>query len=298
MKSKTPSIKDKIPSMKSKTPSYLSIITNIAIIMLIFIGAEIGSTRIAIKLMNSFSSNFSNLYEKYRSAGNIYSKYYIEVINSITVPMKLVEISIIITIFAIMIKIGLRDKQIVSINGLKKTVSIELMILSLSIGVISNIIVNIIPDNMINKSSAYKNLQRSYTKMSSIQLFIAIAILAPLVEEIVLRGMVLFEISRLNSLVAIIASAFIFAVLHGNIVQGIYAFAIGLFIATVDIKYNTILYGILMHSCMNIGSFVSSVISNKFLLITTTAILTTISVIIISINIRNRAVEWTSKYYL
>lgn len=277
--------------MKDKTPSILSVITNIAIIMLIFIGVEIESTRIAIKIMNSISSNFASLYEKYRSTNSVYSKYYIEVINSITIPMKLIEIGILIIIFAIMIKIGLRDKQIVSINSLKKTVSAELVIISLSIGVISNMIVNIIPDNIINKSSAYKSLQKNYTEMNSIQLFIAIAILAPLVEEIVLRGMVLFEISRLNNLVAIVLSAFIFAVLHGNIVQGIYAFTIGLFIAAVDIKYNTIIYGILMHSCMNIGSFVSSVISSRLLLIATTAILTTISVIIISINIRNRAAE-------
>lgn len=284
-------MRGKTSSMKDKTPSILSVITNIAIIMLIFIGVEIGSTKIAIKIMKSISGNFASLYEKYKSTGSIYSKYYIEVINSITIPMKLIEIGILIIIFAIMIKIGLRDKQIVSINSLKKTVSAELMILSLSIGVISNIIVNIIPNSIVNKSSAYKNLQKSYTKMNSIQLFIAIAILAPLVEEIVLRGMVLFEISRLNNLVAIVVSAFIFAVLHGNIVQGIYAFTIGLFIAAVDIKYNTILYGILMHSCMNIGSFISSVISSRLLLMTTTVILTTISVIIISINIRNRAVE-------
>ncbi|MCD8242127.1 MAG: CPBP family intramembrane metalloprotease [Lachnospiraceae bacterium] len=76
---------------------------------------------------------------------------------------------------------------------------------------------------------------------------------APAVEELVMRGLLdgrLREILRPSR--AIFFSALIFGVFHGNIVQGVYAFALGIFFAWLMERYRTIFVPILAHVSANL----------------------------------------------
>ena len=86
---------------------------------------------------------------------------------------------------------------------------------------------------------------------------ILFGIITPVAEELVFRGIVL---SRLNLgfgvTPAIILSALMFGIYHGNLVQGIYGTLMGLIIGYVYIKYDALVYPILVHSGANILVFV------------------------------------------
>ena len=56
--------------------------------------------------------------------------------------------------------------------------------------------------------------------------------------------------------VAIVISALIFGIIHGNVVQGIYAFIIGICLAYIYERYNTLLAAVLFHMSANLMSVI------------------------------------------
>lgn len=85
---------------------------------------------------------------------------------------------------------------------------------------------------------------------------IATVLLAPLGEELLCRG-IIFRLSGKVSKrfwVANCIQAFAFGVIHGNLVQGTYAFFIGLVLGYIYGKYHNIWYCMLLHGVINLMS--------------------------------------------
>lgn len=82
---------------------------------------------------------------------------------------------------------------------------------------------------------------------------ISTVILAPVVEELVFRGLTLrlFRRSGLSFLLANFLQAVIFGIYHMNLVQGMYAFLIGLVLGFVANHYHTLLASMLLHAVFN-----------------------------------------------
>lgn len=77
-------------------------------------------------------------------------------------------------------------------------------------------------------------------------------IAAPFVEELLMRGLVYARMRELASVrAAMITSSLIFAVFHGNVVQGVYAFGIGLFLAFLYERYRDIRIPMAAHAAAN-----------------------------------------------
>lgn len=85
---------------------------------------------------------------------------------------------------------------------------------------------------------------------------IAVAVAPALIEEFAFRGTVLQPLRRYGDRFAIVASAAVFAVLHGNLVQAPFAFIAGLGIGYAVCITNSIWTGILIHFCNNLYSVV------------------------------------------
>ncbi len=84
-----------------------------------------------------------------------------------------------------------------------------------------------------------------------------IGILAPVLEEIVFRGLLINKLRVYGEGLCIFASGFTFALLHGNLSQMLYAFALGMLFAYIALKTGTILYTIILHMIVNmLGSVV------------------------------------------
>ena len=132
-------------------------------------------------------------------------------------------------------------------------------VISLLIGMSSALFLNILfyITGLVNISSAFNKVSSDQASVGLIAGIILFGIITPVAEELVFRGIVL---SRLNLgfgvTPAIILSALMFGIYHGNLVQGIYGTLMGLIIGYVYIKYDALVYPILVHSGANILVFV------------------------------------------
>ncbi len=92
---------------------------------------------------------------------------------------------------------------------------------------------------------------------------LATVIMAPIVEEIMFRGITFTLAKRAgaNFVVANVIQAFLFAAYHMNFVQGSYAFVLGLFLGYTVKKYKTIYPAILTHLSFNLAANLLSAVS-------------------------------------
>ena len=82
-------------------------------------------------------------------------------------------------------------------------------------------------------------------------------VISPIAEEIVFRGIVYNRLRRNYSLnIALIYSAIFFGLYHGNVVQGVYGFLLGLLIAVMYEKYGSFLVPVILHGAANIAVYV------------------------------------------
>ena len=92
-----------------------------------------------------------------------------------------------------------------------------------------------------------------------------IAVLPGIFEEFVFRGLFYHSYRRRNILRASITSAFLFGLIHLNINQFLYAFAIGIIFSFVIEATGSIFSSVLMHFIFNANSVVIYYLSSKFL---------------------------------
>ena len=76
-------------------------------------------------------------------------------------------------------------------------------------------------------------------------------ILGPIMEEVMFRGFLLKRARLFGDRTAVIYTAVMFGLMHGNISQCLYATAIGLVFGYVAVKTNSIRYTILLHISVN-----------------------------------------------
>lgn len=81
---------------------------------------------------------------------------------------------------------------------------------------------------------------------------IVVSLLAPIVEELIFRGLVFKRIYAYSSKwPAIIISSLFFGAYHMNVVQGIYAFIVGFMFSLIYDKYKTIMAPVFAHMLIN-----------------------------------------------
>lgn len=93
-------------------------------------------------------------------------------------------------------------------------------------------------------------------------MILAIVVVAPVTEEIICRGVLLTVFRRFGNVFAVVGSSLIWALLHGNLVQGVPVFLMGLIFGMLALKSESIIPTIILHSINNlIALFESSAAS-------------------------------------
>ena len=88
---------------------------------------------------------------------------------------------------------------------------------------------------------------------SPIWLVILVAvIIGPIVEEIIFRKLLIDRLSVFGDLTAVIISAVLFGLFHGNFYQLFYAAGLGLILGYIYVKTGNLLYPTLMHMLINL----------------------------------------------
>ena len=88
---------------------------------------------------------------------------------------------------------------------------------------------------------------------------LAVAVLTPIVEELIFRGLIYRRMRWMIGVIpATVMSAVYFGIFHGNLLQGIYAFALGILLAYTYEKYHNILAPVSIHIGANLISVLIS----------------------------------------
>ena len=107
------------------------------------------------------------------------------------------------------------------------------------------------------ESEAFQNSEALlFSGPAALQLLF-IGLVIPVCEELIFRGLIYMRMrqyANVNS--AIMVQALIFALMHGNMAQGIYAFILGVLLAYVFEKYGSLKAPVLVHVSANLLSVV------------------------------------------
>ena len=110
--------------------------------------------------------------------------------------------------------------------------------------------------NMAGKDTTFVEVSDMITSNPLFVTIICAGILIPIVEEILFRGLIFNRIKcQYNFLAGLLISSLLFGIYHGNIVQGIYATLLGIFLGFAYHKTKSILIPIFIH--MGGNTFVS-----------------------------------------
>ena len=116
----------------------------------------------------------------------------------------------------------------------------------------------IITESVVSQIPMPEKIQQMFEQMVQLnfQGYLTIAIAAPILEELIFRGVVLKKfLQKYSPTKAIILSSVIFGIAHLNPWQFVGAFAIGLFIGWIYWKTKSVWPGIFMHFANNSFSF-------------------------------------------
>lgn len=106
--------------------------------------------------------------------------------------------------------------------------------------------------HLLEKSESYTQVAESqYGVWFPAGLFLY-GVVSPLAEEIVFRGVIYNRIKRHFSVkFSVILSALLFGIYHGNLIQGIYGFVIGILIAYAYERFGSFFFAFLFHAAAN-----------------------------------------------
>lgn len=101
------------------------------------------------------------------------------------------------------------------------------------------------------------------TALGMILFVVQIAFVPALIEEFALRGVIMQPLRKYGDRFAIVMSALVFALMHGNMVQAPFAFIAGIAIGYFVIATGSIWTGVLIHFANNIYSSLFSIAANN-----------------------------------
>ena len=126
------------------------------------------------------------------------------------------------------------------------------------INIVSLIILGVIISLLYNVFAFYLNEYFFKTELYSNQsnllsTLIATGLIGPVIEELMFRGIIYNELKlKVKPMTAILLTTFFFAIIHLNILQVIYTFAVGFLFIFFYEKYKDIKASIILHMSLNI----------------------------------------------
>lgn len=140
----------------------------------------------------------------------------------------------------------------------KKALGIKPVILSISILICMYFLISglfliaekIVPSVMAN----YSELMKASSLGTDVYITVIYGLLlGPLTEELCFRGLMqgMLEKSRIHYMLVIFIQGFLFGFMHLNLVQGVYAFLLGIALGYIRYKYKTLILSVAAHLVFN-----------------------------------------------
>ena len=137
-----------------------------------------------------------------------------------------------------------------SISNLKLVALVSVAIIAIQIGIVSPLA------NLLPMPDAFKQMFIEFGNQKGIFAFLSIVVAAPILEELIFRGIILDGFLRRYSPVkSVVLSSFLFGIVHFNPWQFIAAFLIGLFAGWVYYKTRKLSLAIIIHAVNNLIAY-------------------------------------------
>lgn len=142
---------------------------------------------------------------------------------------------------------------------------------------------SLLPESLLESYNQFSGMLMGELTVTSI---IYTVIAAPIVEEIIFRGLILSRLRKSMPLpIAIIISSLFFALAHGQLLWMTYAFILGCVLAIVDVKTDTIAISVIIHMLFNLLGMSSSIWAPKpsavlYIILTVVGVLGTILILV------------------
>lgn len=121
--------------------------------------------------------------------------------------------------------------------------------LQILISMCLNAVYPVLPQNLTNQ---YSELMESLLGGNVWLSLLAAVILAPLAEEFIFRGVILKKAQKIMPFMAAnLLQAVLFGIYHLNLIQGVYAFVLGLVFGFTVKYFHSVWAAILLHACVN-----------------------------------------------
>lgn len=112
---------------------------------------------------------------------------------------------------------------------------------------------------LVETSESYSTAVNILYSGGMIAELLFLSVIAPVMEELLFRGLIYSRIKEFTPVIpAMIWASLVFALLHGNLVQGIYAFVMGFLLCYVYERYNSLAAPVLMHISSNLIAVIAS----------------------------------------
>lgn len=139
-----------------------------------------------------------------------------------------------------------------------------IIVMGFATQVVASVVLTLILDTMPEVASEYKQATSVMLELTPGIMFL-VCVLAPTFEELFFRGLILGVLRKfIPFFIANITQALAFGIYHGNIIQGIYAFLLGMFIGVILLLTGSICYTILLHMSINFaGMFIDRLVPEE-----------------------------------
>lgn len=115
------------------------------------------------------------------------------------------------------------------------------------VGILVNAVIGVITGEPVGNEFA-----ESVSSSSLWENLLTVGILAPIMEEIFFRKLMLDRIAHLGDVPAMLISGIAFGLVHGNFSQFFYAAAVGILFGYIYLRTGRIRYTIALHMCVNL----------------------------------------------
>lgn len=132
---------------------------------------------------------------------------------------------------------------------------LKITIVTLLLAVTSSLALNIlfIELHVTENSETYSKVAQKQYGVPFLLGIILYGLISPIAEEILFRGVVYNRLKKYCAVpAAILLSAVLFGLFHGNLVQGVYGFLMGCLMAIVYESFGSFLHAVLFHAAANV----------------------------------------------
>jgi membrane protease YdiL (CAAX protease family) len=155
--------------------------------------------------------------------------------------------------------------EVLPLKKVRVQLLIPCVLIAFAVGFVSDYFTEIFV-NGVSLFGLHNNSEMSFKSngtLENILYIISVAVIPPIAEEFAFRGIVLQKLRKYGDSFAVLISALLFGLLHGNIVQIPFAFIVGLVLAFITVKTESIIPAMITHFLINCSSVVVSLIEEN-----------------------------------